>query len=192
MRISLWSGIAILVGVGFSVAAIFSFRDSLRVRNRYIGMPVKVSLSLTPAEMNSPEFVAEKGIYDIEIVSHGAVISGKNTDISWTISDQGRAVAQGDSSQSQGSDGGNRVIGTFRPERNGRYTLHVTVRTLAPTSISGALELMVIPDIGERDDIAMGAGFLELEALICGVVGLVVLSVAIVKIRGSRSVAGTD
>jgi hypothetical protein len=155
-------------------------------------MPVMIPLSLTPAEVNSPEFVAEKGrLYDIEIVPHGAAINGQNNDVSWTISDPGRVIAREDSIRSEGSDGDNQVIGSFRPERDGRYELHVTVRSIAGTS-SNPPKLMVIPDMSERENVAVGAGILELEALVCLVVGLVVLSLAIVKIGRSRSVAGTD
>jgi len=186
MRITVWSGIGLLVGLGLLVAAAFLYQDSLRVRNKYTGMPVKVTLSLTPGEMDAPEFTAETGIYWIEIARGGALIDGRNIDISWTVSDKGRAIAQGHSTQNQGSDGDDQLIGSFHLERGGRYHLHLTVRSLAGTPVSSPRELIVVPDPGERDDIAMGAGFAELEALICGVVGLVALSLTIVNIRRSR------
>jgi hypothetical protein len=192
MRITVRGGIGLLIGFGLLVAAAFLYQDSLRVRNKYTGMPVKIALSLTSGEMDPPEFTAEKGNYWIEIAPGSAVIDGRTIDISWTVSDQGRAIAQGHSTQNQGSDGADQLIGSFHLERGGRYHLHLTVRRLAGTPVSSPRELLVVPDPGGRDDIAMGAGFAELEALICGVVGLLVLSLAIVNTRRIHRVVRSD
>jgi hypothetical protein len=187
MRVTLWEGVGVLIGVGLLTWAAFLYQDSLHVRNKHTEMPLNTPVSLAPGDTETPEFVAEKeSYYHIEIASHGGAIDWRNTNVSWTLLEHGHAIAKGDAISYQGSDGDDQVIGSFRPEQDGHYKIHLSIRTLAWTVGTSAPELKVILDPGQRDDIAMGAGFLELEAEICGVIGLVMLSLVIVRIFKSR------
>lgn len=187
LRISVWSWIGLFVAAGLFVIAAFLYRDALHVRNKFIGMPVGIRLSPTPGETETPEFVAEKGIYyDIEIVPHGAVLDARQIDVAWEIFEQGGSIAKGHSTQDQSRDGDNPVIGFFRPEHNGHYKLHATVRSAVGSAASSPPDLIVTPDIGERDDIGMGAGVLEFASVVCLLVGLMALSFALTGVFTRR------
>lgn len=185
LRIGVWSWIGLSVATGLFVVAAFLYRDALHVRSRFIGMPVSVPMS--PGEMETPEFVAEKGIYyDIEIASHGAFLDSRHLDVSWEVSEQGRSIAKGDSTQYHNRDGDDQIIGFFRPEHDGRYKLHATARNPVGTSLGSPPELIVTPEMGQRDDIAMGAGILESASVVCLLVGLMALSFALTGIFTTR------
>lgn len=189
MRVTLLNGVALMIGAGLLVTAAFLYQDSGHVRTKHVGMPLRMLLPLTPGEIETPEFVADKGsYYVIEIAPHEGYIDSRKTDISWTISEHGRTIAQGDSSHIWGNES-EQIIGSLRPEHGGLYKLHLSVRSLVGKFGADPPELRVILDPGERDDIAMGAGFLELGAEICGVLGLVALTLATVTIVRSRRIA---
>ncbi len=138
-----------------------------------------ILLSDAAHETESPDFTAEKGTYyDIEIAPGGNLVDLKQIDISYAILEGGRSVVSGNSKQILGHDGDDIIIGYFRPEHDGRYKLSLNVRGLAVKPAASFPELIVIPDIGRRDDIGMGAGILEFSALGCALVGLMALAVA--------------
>jgi len=189
LRMTWWNRIGLLFAVGFFIAAGYFYREAIRTRDRFAGMPVRIPLSHAPVGAETPEFVAKGGrYYDIEIRQHGAVFEPRENKVLWVVSEQGHLVANGDSTRDQGRDGDDLVVGSFRPEHDGHYKVRVTFRNPVDTSIESASELIVIPDVGERDDVGMGAGILEFAAGVCGFVGLTALTFAVTGIITQRKV----
>ena len=180
MKISLWSTIGFVIAIGLFVAAGFLYRDSIRARYRHVWQPMSMPLPLVAGEVESPEFFAEKGIhYVIEIAPNSAV---GEEDFSWTVSEDGSPVASEAVSHGGGGNSDEQIYGSFRPEHDGRYKLHLSIRNVALRGGTNPPELKVILDPGERSDIVDGAGFLELAAGLCGFLGLMALAFAITGI----------
>jgi hypothetical protein len=177
MKISPWSTITFLVAIGLFVAAGYLYRDSIRTRDRHAWEPLRMPLPLAAGEMESAEFFAEKGIYYvIEIAPHGA--AGEE-DLSWTVSENGSQVTSEAVSHGGGGNSDEQVYGSFRPEHDGRYKLHVSIRNVGLRGGTNPPELKVVLDPGERADIVDGAGLLEFVAGVCGFLGLMALAFAI-------------
>jgi hypothetical protein len=173
----------LLLAVGFFVAAGFLYRDSIRVRNSHVWMPLSIPLLLAPGEIESREFAADNGIYYvIEIAPHGGIIDEKNASVSWTISENGQAVAHGAAANDFGGSSDERFIGSFRSEHDGHYKLNLVIRRLTATVGTDPPELRVILDPGERTDLVDGAGILEFMAGICSFLGLLALAFAVTGI----------
>lgn len=188
-----WSRIGLLVAVGFFIAAAYFYRESTRVRYSHVWMPLSIPLALAPGEIKSPEFAADKGIYYVvEIAPHGGVIDEKNASVSWTISENGQAVAHGAAAEDFGGDSDERFIGSFRPEHDGHYELDLVIRRLTATLGTNSPELRVILDPGERSDIVDGAGIVEFMAGICGFLGLLSLAFAVAGIITRQKVTRQD
>ncbi len=178
-----WSRIGFLMAVGFFIAAGFLYRDSTRLRNSHVWLPLSMPLLPAPSEIESPEFAADKGIYYvIEIAPHGGVIDEKNTSVAWTISENGQAVTHGAAPSDFGGNSDERFIGSFRPEHDGHYKLNLVIRRLTGRVGTDPPELRVILDPGERSDIVNGAGILESMAGIFGFLGLLALAFAVTGI----------
>jgi hypothetical protein len=176
-----------LIAIGLFVAAGSLYRDSVRTRYRHVWQPMSMPLRLVAGEIESPEFLADKDVYYVvEIAPHGETIDEPHADMSWTISENEKAIAQGTLGRAFGGNSDERFLGSFRPDHNGRYRLHLSVRKIDTTGGTGPAELKVILDPGERSDIVDGAGLLEIAAGICGFLGLMALAFAITGVIVKR------
>jgi hypothetical protein len=175
-----------LVAIGLFIEAGQLYRDSINTRNRYDWMPLRFPLPVTTGEIESPQFTAQKGVYYVfEIEPNGAILQNRNLrqdfDISWKVVEEGRIVERGESKDSAGVDGGNPVIGHFRPDHDGHFRFLANLRKIGTTS-GASPQIIAVIDIGQRADIVDGAGFLELAAGVCGFLGLMALAFVITGI----------
>jgi hypothetical protein len=97
-----------LVAIGLFVTAGQLYRDSINTRNRYDWMPLRFPLPLAAAEIESPQFTAQKGVhYVFEIEPNGAVLQDhtlhQNFDISWKVVEDGKIIDRGESKDSAGA-----------------------------------------------------------------------------------------
>ncbi len=176
MKISLWSTIGFVVAIGLFVAAGFLYRDSADVRGTFAGMPVRISLPGNASEVETPEFIARGGrSYDVEIVRSATGLNFQQDNLSWAFLEHEHIVARKEVARELSSDGDDAIIGSFRPDHDGHYKLRVDTHDPAATQT----DLIVIPDMSERENVGVAAGILEFAAGICGFLGLMALAFAI-------------
>jgi hypothetical protein len=72
-------------------------------------------------------------------------------DAYWTISESGRIIASGDSSDPAGGNDGYRLLGAFRPSDEGPYVLELTVRRDGTALDIAHRRLNVVLDLFEAD-----------------------------------------
>jgi hypothetical protein len=179
MKISLWSTIGFLVAISLFVAAGYFYRDSAGVRETFAGMPIRISLPGNASEVETREFIAKGGrLYDVEIVRSATGLNLQQGNLSWALLEYEHIVAHKDVAREVGSDGDVAIIGSFRPEHDGHYKLRVNTHDPAATQT----DLIVIPDMGERENVGVAAGILEFAAGICGFLGLMALAFAITEV----------
>ena len=194
MRISWWSRIGLLLAVGFFVAAGHLYRESVRVRDSHVWMPLSIPLALAPSEIESPEFFAQNGVsYAIELDTHRTGISVRDVDISWAILEKETVVKKGESSEFLGStDGDDLVLGSFRAGHDGNYKLQTKVRNLDGTPGSPSPTLIVVLEMDEREDIVVGESIYKYEAGICGFLGSMALAFAVTGIIAKHRRVAVD
>ncbi len=180
MKISLWSTIGFVVAIGLFVAAGCFYRDSADVRGTFAGMSVRISLPGNASEVETPEFIARGGrSYDVEIVRSATGLNLQQDNLSWALLEHEHIVAHKEVVWELSSDGDDAIIGSFRPEHDGHYKLRVDTHDRAVSPVATQADLIVIPDMGERDDVGMAGGILEFAAGICCFLGLMALAFAI-------------
>jgi hypothetical protein len=194
MRILFWAGIL------FVIAGAAIYGDTYYDLGRLNWTPLSVPVSLAPGKIRTSEFRLVHNIpYDVELsFDRGKIdsqrlgcLSGsdiepetdcQNTpsvvDLSWVISRAGQVVATGSSSPSEGGNQFERLLGGFRPNDDGRYTLSAEIQQDASALNVANPRLQVVIDLWKRDDIAMGEGFGGLLAGGVIIVGLILIALA--------------
>ena len=186
MRIALWiGGILLLAGLALFAQTEIHFRG-------IAWTAVSVPLPLSQTTLTSPQFLTTPGEpYDVEIdIDKPVADQGKlgcligadlqpekdcpaiasAIDASWKIIQDGHAVASGDSNSADGGNNVMRLLGEFRPTSKRPYVLEFTTRKDAAALAPYQPKIDVVIDLFERDGLAMGQAFGEIEAL--GVSGL--------------------
>ena len=180
-----------LVAIGLFITAGQLYRDSINTRYRYDWMPLRFPLPVTTGEIESPQFTAQKNVYYVfEIEPNGAMLQNlqplhQDFDISWKVVEEGKIIDRGESKDSAGADGGNPVIGHFRPDHDGHFRFLANLRKIRTTP-GASPQIIAVIDIGQRADIVDGAGFLELAAGVCGFLGLMALAFAVAGVIVKR------
>ncbi len=183
MKISPWSTIGFLVAIGLFVVAGYFYRYSAGVRETFAGMPIRISLPGNASGVETREFIAKGGrSYDVEIVRSATGLNLQQDNLSWALLEHEHIVAHKEVARELGSDGDDAIIGSFRPDHDGHYKLRVDTHDPAVSPAATQADLIVIPSMGERDDVGMAAGILEFAAGICGFLGLMALAFAITGI----------
>lgn len=189
-------------GVLFMIAGAAIYGDTYYDLGRLNWTPLSLPVSLAPGKIQTAEFKLVHNVpYDVELsFDRGKIdsqrlgcLSGSDiepetncpstpsvVDLSWIISRAGQVVATSSSSPSQGGNQFERLLGGFRPNHDGRYTLLAEIQKDGSALDFANPQLQVVIDLSKRDDIAMGEGFGALEAGRATVVGLVLLTVAAV------------
>jgi hypothetical protein len=180
MQLTMLTRIGLLAAVGLFLVAGYFYRDSTGVRGRFAGMPIRISLPGNASEVQTSEFIASGGSsYDIEVVRGARSLNLQQDNLSWALMEDQHIVAHGEVARELGSDGDDAIIGSFRPAHDGHYKLRLDSHHSAVSPAKTQADLIVIPDMGERDDVGMAAGILEFAAGICGFLGLMALALAI-------------
>lgn len=192
MKILFWAGIL------FVIAGAAIYGDMYYDLGRLNWVPFSVPVSLAPGKIETTEFELVHNVpYDVELsFDRGEIdsqrlgcLSGADVepetnclstpsvvDLSWVISRAGQVVATGSSSPSEGGNQFERLLGGFRPNHDGRYTLSAEIHRDGSVLNVVNPRLQVVINLSKRDDIAMGEGFGELEAGGVVVVGLILLA----------------
>jgi hypothetical protein len=187
MQLTMLTRIGLLAAVGLFLVAGYFYRDSAGVRETFTGMPIRISLAGNASEVQTSEFIAKGGrSYDIEVVGRATSLNLQQHNLSWALLEHEQIVAHGEVARELGSDGDDAVIGSFRPAHDGHYKLRVDSHDSAVSPAATQADLIVIPDMGERDDIGMAAGILEFAAGICGFLGSMVLAFAVAGVVAKR------
>jgi len=180
MQLTMLTRIGLLAAVGLFLVAGYFYRDSTGVRGRFAGMPIRISLPGNASEVQTSEFIARGGSsYDIEVVRGARSLNLQQDNLSWALMEDEYIVAHGEVARELGSDGDDAIIGSFRPAHDGHYKLRLNSHHSAVSPAKTQADLIVIPDMGERDDVGMAAGILEFAAGICGFLGSMALALAI-------------
>jgi hypothetical protein len=183
MQLPLLTRIGLLAAVGLFLVAGYFYRDSSGVRERFAGMPIRISLAGNASEVETSEFIARGGrSYDVEVVPSATTLNLQQDNLSWALLEDERIVAHGEVAREFGSDGDDAIIGSFHPAHDGHYKLRVDSHDSAVSPAITQADLIVIPDMGEREDVGLAAGILEFAAGICGFLGLMALAFAITGI----------
>jgi len=187
MQLTMLIRIGLLAAVGLFLVAGYFYRDSAGVRERFAGMPVRISLPANASEVQTSEFIAKGGrSYDIEVVPNATSLDLQQDNLSWALLEDEHIVAHGEVARKLGGDGDDAIIGSFRPAHDGHYKLRVVSHDSAVSPAKTQADLIVIPDMGERDDVGMAAGILEFAAGICGFLGLMALAFSITGVIVKR------
>jgi hypothetical protein len=150
-------------------------------------MPIKISLPGNASEVQTSEFIAKGGrSYDIEVVRGAMSLNLQQDNLSWALLEDEHIVAQGEVVRELGSDGDDAIVGSFRPAHDGHYKLRVDSHDSAVSPARTQADLVLIPDMGEREDVGLAAGILEFAAGVCGFLGLMALAFAITGIIVKR------
>ena len=137
----------------FSLRLAVLYRDSADVRGTFAGMPVRISLPGNASEVETPEFIARGGrSYDVEIVRSATGLNLQQDNLSWALLEHEHIVAHKEVVWELSSDGDDAIIGSFRPEHDGHYKLRVDTHDRAVSPVATQADLIVIPDMGERDE----------------------------------------
>ena len=187
MQLPLLTRIGLLAAVGLFLVAGYFYRDSVGVRERFAGMPIKISLPGNASEVQTSEFIARGGrSYDIEVVRGAMSLNLQQDNLSWALLEDEHIVAQGEVARELGSDGDDAIVGSFRPAHDGHYKLRVDSHDSAVSPARTEADLVLIPDMGEREDVGLAAGILEFAAAVCGFLGLMALAFAITGVIVKR------
>src|SRR5579864_8599503 len=185
MQLTMLTRIGLLAAVGLFLVAGYFYRDSTGVRGRFAGMPIRISYPVNASEVQTSEFIARGGSsYDIEVVRGARSLNLQQDNLSWALMEDEHIVAHGEVARELGSDGDDAIIGSFRPAHDGHYKLRLDSHHSAVSQTQA--DLIVIPDMGERDDVGMAAGILEFAAGICGFLGLMALAFAVAGVIVKR------
>jgi hypothetical protein len=187
MQLIILTRIGLVAAVGLFLVAGYFYRDSAAVRGTFAGMPVRISLPGNASEVQTSEFIAKGGrSYDIEVVRNATSLDLQQDNLSWALLEDKHIVAHGEVARKLGCDGDDAIIGSFRPAHDGHYKLRVVSHDSAVSPARTQADLIVIPDMGERDDVGIAAGILEFAAGICGFLGLMTLAFSITGVIVKR------
>jgi hypothetical protein len=187
MQLTMLTRIGLLAAVGLFLVAGYFYRDLAGVRERFTGMPIRISLPGNASEVQTSEFIAKGGMsYDIEVVRNATSLNLQQNNLSWALLEDEHIVAYGEVARELGSDGDDVIIGSFRTAHDGHYKLRLNSHHSAVSPAKTQADLIVIPDMGERDDVGMAAGILEFAAGIFGFLGLMALAFSITGVIVKR------
>ena len=182
-----WNRIGLLFAIGFFIAAGYFYREAIGTRDRFAGMPIRISLPRNAGEVETSEFMAKgASSYDIEVVRGAMSLDLQQGNLSWALLEDEHIVAHGEVARELGSDGDDAIIGSFRPAHDGHYKLRVDNHDPSAFPAETPAALIVIPDMGEREGVGVAAGILEFAAGICGFLGLMALALAIAGVIVKR------
>lgn len=144
-------------------------------------MPASIPISLVPGTVRSPEFRATRDEpYWVEVAVQEGTVTPSAVDLHWSISEGGRIVASGDSSDSAGGNSQERLLGQFHPSDGGPYVLEATVRRDGAALNVAHPRLNVVLDLFEADGLAMSEGFGRLESRVIAAVGALILTICLI------------
>jgi hypothetical protein len=187
MQLPMLTRIGLLAAVGLFLVAGYFYRESAGVRESFAGMPIRISLSGNASEVRTSEFIAKGGrSYDIEVVRGAMSLNLQQDSLSWALLEDEHIVAHGAVARELSSDGDDAIIGSFRPAHDGHYKLRVDSHNSAVSPAKTQADLIVIPDMGERENVGVAAGILEFAAGICGLLGLMALAFAVAGVIVKR------